>query len=81
MRGDMVTVRDCEGKPLVRRVWEETAEAVYIRSEEEYQKALSGESALDPVGFPWSEAFEYSAEWVEKAVEGDWSGLRPKRQG
>jgi len=81
MRGDTVVVKDCAGKPLVRRVWNEDQGTVYIRTEEEYQKALAGGSALEPVGFPRGDVYEYDPGHLERAGRGDWSALSRRGLG
>jgi hypothetical protein len=61
MKGDKVIVRAFRNKPLVRRVWEVTPEAVFICSEENYQTLASGKDGLLPVGFPREYVYRYNA--------------------
>lgn len=40
------------GKKLRRRVWEDTGDAVFICSEEEYQRAIRQSDEANASGFP-----------------------------
>jgi hypothetical protein len=61
MKGELVVVKDVNGSPLVRRVWDCSENGVYIHSEEEWQKRINGEKSLEPVGFPIEDVFQYDA--------------------
>lgn len=61
MKGDKVIVRAFKDRPLVRRVWEVTEDAVFICSEENYKVLTSGEDGLLPVGFPREYVYRYNA--------------------
>lgn len=58
-RGTTIICRDYKGRPLVRRVWSETAAAAYIHDEENYQKHAQGLACLSCVGFPRKDVFIY----------------------
>lgn len=59
MPGDYVVARSFGDVPLIRRVWDEGKDVVYICTEERYSQLLAGETDLPPVGFPKSDVFEY----------------------
>jgi hypothetical protein len=58
-QGQQVFVRAFGGKVLVRRVWEETPEAVYICSEENFERLMNGLLGLWPVAFPHEHVVRY----------------------
>jgi hypothetical protein len=82
MRGELVVVRAYGGKPLIRRVWEVTEQAVYIHSEENYHKHAKGIYTVDPVGFHREYVFIYDPATFPADVEGTpqdeafWAQLR-----
>jgi hypothetical protein len=59
MRGQLVVCKDISGRALVRRLWDISSSGVFIHSEEEFSKRMSGQKSLEPVGFPASEVFQY----------------------
>lgn len=59
MSGDLVIVRAYRGEPLVRRVWEVMTNAVYVCSEERFQRLWRGEREWPATGFPREDVFEY----------------------
>lgn len=65
MRGEKVIVRAFDGEPLVRLIWEVSQKAVYICSEEGYQRLLAGEPWL-PIGFPKNDVFQYDPVVAER---------------
>lgn len=69
MRGELVVVRAYGDEPLVRRVWDVNQWAVFICTEENYQNLLSNREALNPVGFPKEDVFQYddaARDWLER---------------
>ncbi len=58
-QGQIVVCRDFRSEPLVRRVWNETQEKVYIHDEHNYEMHLRGNDFLEPVGFPVEDVFVY----------------------
>jgi hypothetical protein len=83
MRGKTVVVRTFGDRPLVRRVWDADADAVYITDDVQYQRLVAGEPALNPVGFPWEDVYEVepslidAVEQIWQAGRWDWRRLRP----
>jgi len=65
MRGDIVVVRAFKGRPYVRRVWESSPDAVYICSEERFQKLAENQDAWPPTGFPREDVFCYDPSLVD----------------
>jgi hypothetical protein len=65
MRGEKVIVRAFDGEPLVRLIWEVSPKAVYICSEEGYQRLLAGEPWI-PIGFPKNDVFQYDPVIAER---------------
>ncbi len=79
MRGQLVVAKEFNGSPLVVRAWDYNDSGVFIHSEEEFNKRMRGEKALDPVGFPYGDVFEYdhaAEEQLEKDSV-DWKKLSP----
>lgn len=82
-RGDTIVVRSYGNKPLIRRVWQVTDRAVYIHSEENYQKHIQGIAVVGPVGFPRDDAYVYEPDTFPADAEGVsqgatfWHQLRP----
>lgn len=77
-RGTTIICRDSKGRPLVRRVWSETAAAAYIHDEENYQKHAQGLACLSCVGFPIEDAFVYDqAALATYATPELWGHLAP----
>lgn len=62
MRGHLIVVKGFIGHPLVRRVWDCSARAVYILDEEQWEIRNGGGKSLDPVGFPIEDVFLYDDE-------------------
>lgn len=71
MRGDKVIVRSYGNKPLVRRVWEVTPDAIFICSEENYKTLIRGEDGLLPVGFPREFVYRYNSNVNVKSIAWD----------
>jgi hypothetical protein len=74
MKGDKVIVRTSQNKPLVRRVWEVTSDAVFICSEENYRALEKGEDGLSPVGFPREYVYRYSPK-IDLSTKVKWDQL------
>jgi hypothetical protein len=83
MRGDLVIVRAFRGVPLVRRVWEEVAQGVYITDDTLFERLSKGENTVQPVGFPREDVFKYDPDLAKdmdtlyQAGEWDWTKLAP----
>lgn len=83
MRREIVTVRAFGRQPLVRRVWVTVDQCVCISSEDEFQKLMSGEESLTPVGFPLDDIFRFDPERADMAENNyhpdqwDWNALTP----
>ena len=84
MRGELVVVRAFGGQPLVRRVWAADASTVYICGEQEFQRRLSGDETVWPVGFPREDVFIYDPSLAALLTEslaatswGGWEQLKP----
>jgi hypothetical protein len=79
MKGQLVVVKDVNGVPLVRRLWDCSASGAYILSEEEWEKKMSGQQSLDPVGFPMNDVFRYdeNAKAALLSPEFSWDVLTP----
>lgn len=73
MRGDTVIVRAFRGVPLVRRVWETTPQAIYICSEERFQRLWRGEREWPATGFPREDVFQYDVPLFTE-LEANWQG-------
>jgi len=54
-KGQEVVVKDYSGERLVRRVWEDTGEVVYITSDEVFRLLNEGKTELWPIGVPKSD--------------------------
>lgn len=61
MKGEFVIVQEFGGRPLIRRVWDATSEAVFVCSEERFNALSSGENTQYPIGFPRENVYEYDA--------------------
>jgi hypothetical protein len=82
MRGQLIVIRDVNGFPLLVRLWETVRAGVFIHSEEEWEKRKNGQKALEPVGFPYEDVFEYDNATDLQLRSGamDWGQLRPFRR-
>jgi hypothetical protein len=71
-RGDLVIVRTYGAKPRIRRVWEETPEAVYIYTEAIYQQRIENIDLDVPeaVGFHRDAVFIYDPATFPADAEG-----------
>jgi hypothetical protein len=69
-RGDLVVVRAYGAKPLIRRVWEVTEQAVYISDEKNYQLLADGLNGLEPVGNLRKYVFIYDPATFPAETEG-----------
>ena len=59
MQGDYVIARSFGDVPIVRRVWKIDENAVYICTEERFNKLKAGNANLLLVGFPRKDVFVY----------------------
>jgi hypothetical protein len=79
MRGQLVVIKEFNGNLLVGRLWEISTYTAFIHSEEEWNKRMSGEKSLDPVGFPIEDVFiydDYAKGELERTIP-DSRNLRP----
>ena len=83
MQGDHVIVRCFGGIPRVRRIWEQDEMGVYITDDACYERLLSGDAAIQPIGFPKEDVFQFDSAIAEKmdelvvTKEWDWNKLQP----
>ena len=77
MKGDQVIVRAFGDVPLVRRVWQADAHAVYITDDMTLAKLEKGEDAPFPIGFPREDVFAYESDAAARIGRAgwDWSSL------
>lgn len=81
MRGDFVIVRTFGNIPLIRRLWDESDYCVYITNDEQFQLLTNGKEALQPIGFPREDVFQYdpeiasSMDQLVKSGKWDWNKL------
>ena len=59
MKGEFVVVRDYASSGIVCRVFETSDSRVFIMSDEEYSKRVSGLQSADPIGLRWTDVFAY----------------------
>ncbi len=83
MRGDYVIVRAYGGVPLIRRVWDENKKAIFITNDSQFQLLSNRQPAIEPIGFPREDVFNYDQAFAESAAKScqngiwDWNKLRP----
>lgn len=81
MRGDIVIVRAYGGIPLIRRVWEEGEASIQITNDENMDLLLAGKTAVEPIGFPKEDVFQFNPEVAKKInsfpAGWDWDELIP----
>lgn len=80
MRGDIVIVRSYGGAPLVRRIWEEDRNGVYITDDIQLESLLAGGYAIQPIGFPREDVFKFDPELaaeMDDLNKWDWNKLTP----
>lgn len=75
MKGELVIVKDAVGRPLLRRVWDATAEVVFVASQRCFDDLLAGKVAATPIGFPRGDVYSAPDGKVPKKL--DWRCLRP----
>lgn len=81
MRGDFVIVRAFGGVPLIRRLWDEDDNGIYITNDEQFQLLIDGKEALEPIGFPREDVFKYDPKLASqmnqllKSGKWDWNKL------
>lgn len=75
MRGQVVVCRNFMGDALVRLVWEDSMELVFIHSEDQYEAHSKGHPFLEPVGFPREDVFLASGDAVQASEP--WQKLIP----
>ena len=49
MRGDFVIVRAFGAIPLIRRLWDEDNNSLYITNDEQFQLLMVGKDAMNPL--------------------------------
>jgi hypothetical protein len=54
-KGQEVIVKDYSGEQLIRRVWQDAGEVVYITSSEVFRLLKEGKTELWPIGVPKSD--------------------------
>jgi hypothetical protein len=54
-KGQEVVVKDYSGERLIRRVWKDAGEVIYITSDEVFRLLEEGKTELRPVGVPKSD--------------------------
>ena len=54
-KGQEVVVKDYSGERLIRRVWKDAGEVVYITSNEVFRLLKEGKTNLWPIGVPRSD--------------------------
>ena len=83
MRGDFVIMRAFGDIPLIRRLWDEDNNGVYITNDELFQLLTEGKGSIQPIGFPQEDVFKYDPELASsmdrlfKNGEWDWNKLVP----
>jgi len=81
MRGDFVIVRAFGNIPLIRRLWDEDDYGIYITNDVQLQLLIDGKEALQPIGFPREDVFQYDPELASsmdrliKSGKWDWNKL------
>ncbi len=78
MKGEFVVLRAYDG-PLVRRVVAAEQDVVYVATDEQYGLLAQGLPALEPVGFPREDVFQYDPKLEKEIARGkvDWQRLTP----
>lgn len=83
MQGDLVIVRAYGNVPLVRRVWDEEKNGVYITDDEGLRRLREGDTEVWPVGFPREDVFKFDPELAKdcdrlrESGKWDWNNLEP----
>lgn len=83
MRGELVIVRAFGGVPLVRRIWEEAGQGVYITTDTIFEKLLAGDNKFQPVGFSREDVFRFDPKIamamndLTESGKWDWTKLVP----
>lgn len=77
MRGTLVIVRAYGGQALVRRVWASDRRAVFVTTDELYDRLDRGLEAPEPMGFPATDVFEHDGTTPSEPI--DWSRMRQWR--
>ena len=80
MRGQPVVCKDVSGTPIVRVEWESQNGLIFIHDQKQFEKRLSGESHLEPVGFPIEHVYLYDKVALDQAERDGippWSLLVP----
>jgi len=54
-RGEKVVAKTFGGAEVVRRVWEDAGETIYLCSDRQYEALSKGWEAPMPIGFPKSD--------------------------
>jgi len=59
MRGNLLIVKDFQGRLLIRRCWESTTNKVYVTDEGGFKRLIAGDHSIVAIGFPMGDVFEY----------------------
>ncbi len=78
MRGKKIIVRAWGDRPLVRVVWDVCGSSVLVTDERGLESLQAGTEASMPIGFPFSDVFEYEDNEASKVLEAYASGYPPQ---
>jgi hypothetical protein len=74
-QGQLVVVKAVGDEPLIMVVHSVSSRAVFVNSEEEWNKRVRGKPCLEPVGFPIKDVYLYSEDVaVDIKIRGEVSG-------
>ncbi|MBI4844528.1 MAG: hypothetical protein HY809_09435 [Nitrospirae bacterium] len=80
MNGEIIIARAYRDKPLIRRIWSSNEKVVFITNNEQFQLLTEGLDAIEPIGFPKEDIFQYDesmADLINKGMDNiDWNILR-----
>lgn len=76
MRGDIVIARTYGDKLLVRRIWDEEEDIIYITDDAQFELLNKKENALQPMAFHREDIFKFNAAFA-KSKNMDWKKLKP----
>lgn len=81
MKGDFVVLR-AFGGPAVGRLVEMVEDIVFVASESEFSNLVNGLPAIDPVGFPVRDVFQYTPELQKEIARGEvnWTRFKPYKE-
>lgn len=75
MKNELVLVRDAEGKPLVRHVFDANERVVFVASDRALELIQAGDPNIYAVGFSRDCVFQYTGKPPEEPVQ--WGKLKP----